>query len=364
LNLEPETDKKVDIMEVIASYTPLISKTIEGFIPRQFNDAYISNLVGKPSYENDALTLTKAISEPCWEILDRGGKRWRSVLVLLLAEVLGKKAEEIVDFILITEIVHNGTLVIDDIEDSSELRRGKPCLHLVYPPDLAINCGNAMYYLPMYILRKMRGTVPDDILLRCHELYSQELLALHFGQGMDIYWHSGKGEKDPSVNQYLQMCAYKTGTLARLSAKLAALVCGANEEEVEAIGKFAEVIGVAFQIQDDILNIVGEKFSEMKGVGEDIHEGKRTLMVLHSLQHGTEQDSKRLREILLQHPSDQKIILEAIDLIKKTKSVEYATQMAKALVSKAWKDVEPIFKASLPKQKLEAFSTYLIEREI
>lgn len=103
------------------------------------------------------------------------------------------------------------------------------------------------------------------------------------------------------------MCAFKTGTLARLSAKIAALVCGANAAAVDAIGRFAEAIGVAFQIQDDILNLVGEKFGDLKGlfilpffvvsdislligVGEDIHEGKRTLMVLHSFEHGTPTD--------------------------------------------------------------------------
>jgi geranylgeranyl pyrophosphate synthase len=104
------------------------------------------------------------------------------------------------------------------------------------------------------------------------------------------------------------MCAFKTGTLARLSAKIAALVCGAHGAgtpdkkgndcwcisllslAVDAIGRFAEAIGVAFQIQDDILNLVGEKFGDLKGVGEDIHEGKRTLMVLHALEHAQAAD--------------------------------------------------------------------------
>ena len=139
-------------------------------------------------------------------------------------------------------------------------------------------------------------TTIDTVLLRCHELVDEELLALHFGQGMDIFWHSGQQKADPNVEEYLQMCAYKTGTLARLSAKLSALVSGATEEQVHSIGKFAETIGVAFQIQDDILNLVGEKFGDLKGVGEDIHEGKRTLMVLHSFEVNQKKKKKKKKK--------------------------------------------------------------------
>ena len=115
--------------------------------------------------------------------------------------------------------------------------------------DVAINAGNGMYYLPLMALKQRDPPLEPATLLRCYEVYSYEMCQLHFGQGMDIWWHSGKAAREPSTQQYLQMCACKTGTLARLSAKLAAIVCGATDEQVEAIGRFAETIGVAFQIQ-------------------------------------------------------------------------------------------------------------------
>jgi geranylgeranyl pyrophosphate synthase len=341
---------------------------IKNFVPRRYVEKDIINIAGQPSFQNDPDTLTKAITEPIWEILDRGGKRWRCTLVFLVAEVLGKSHETVTDFLPITEIIHNGTLVIDDIEDNSEVRRGKPCLHLVYRPDVAINVGNAMYFLPLTILAKKRGVIPDDILLNCYELCIAEMTKLHFGQGLDIWWHSAKeDEPDPTVEQYLQMCAYKTGTLARMSAKLSALVCNASPQQVEAIGRFAESIGVAFQIQDDILNIVGEKFQkESKGVGEDIHEGKRTLMVLHAFRNASPAKAKRLRQILMAHPpmEDQKTILEAISIIKETGSIEYAQQKAKEIVRDAWKKLDSVIPENLGKQKLKAFADYLIERDI
>jgi geranylgeranyl pyrophosphate synthase len=106
------------------------------------------------------------------------------------------------------------------------------------------------------------GQLNADQLVRCYELYNQELLNVHLGQGLDIYWH--QGHKNPSVQEYLQMyislsnpsyifrCAYKTGVLARLSARLGAYLSGASEPFIKAIGRFAEAIGVAFQIQDGL----------------------------------------------------------------------------------------------------------------
>jgi geranylgeranyl pyrophosphate synthase len=225
-----------------------------------------------------------------------------------------------------------------DIEDGSQLRRGQPCLHRVYPLDVAVNAGNAMYFLPLVVLRKKReqGVLSNAVLVKAYEIYSQEMINLHVGQGLDIWWHNGK--KDPSIPEYLQMCAYKTGTLARMSAKISAVVSGANAKQVDAFGRFAEAIGVAFQIQDDLLNIAGEKFVGHE-TGEDIHEGKRTLMVIHSLANGAPADSKRLNEILMMHTTDEALIKEAITLLRKTNSLAFAQQKAREIISGAWQGI-------------------------
>ena len=103
------------------------------------------------------------------------------------------------------------------------------------------------------------------------------------------------------------MCAYKTGTLARMAAKMAAVLSGANKPLVEKLGHFAESIGVAFQMQDDILDLTGQEFAKKKGgVGQDITEGKRSLMVIYTLKKANSTDKKRLIEILNMHTSDQK----------------------------------------------------------
>lgn len=289
-------------------------------------------------------------------------------MVLLVAQAISGREDIINEKAIqscayLCEIVHNGTLAVDDIEDDSKKRRGKDCLHLIYGVDVAINAGNAMYFFPLIIFKELKKLGYDDATInRAYELYSQEMINLHFGQGLDIWWHGG--HRKPNVDEYLQMCAYKTGTLARLSAKLSALFAGGSEEQIEALGKFAEVVGVAFQIQDDLLNIEGDKFAEKISVkGEDIHEGKRTLMVIHASDNAPPEKVKRLEEILLSHPSDQETINEAIAIMQEAGSTDYARGVAKDMVTKAWEDVEKSLKDSPAKSKLKVFAEYLINRD-
>ena len=222
----------------------------------------------------------------------------------------------------------------------------------------------AMYYLPANVLKHYEEKVPDKTLIRMYQLYVQEMTNLHFGQGYDIWWHNGK--KNPSVDEYLQMCAFKTGTLARLSAKLAALVVGGTDTQVESIGLFAESIGVAFQIQDDIMNLVSENLTSTKGqVGEDIREGKRTLMVLHCLQNAPKDQADRLLELLaLREKASQAQVDEAIEIMKRNGSIDYARQKAKELVREAWRQVAIALPSNAAKDKLQAFAGFLVDRDI
>jgi len=227
------------------------------------------------------------------------------------------------------------------------------------------NAGNALYFFPLHIFKEYHDQkkVDDTTLLRCYQLYSQELLNVHLGQGLDIYWHQGK--KNPSIDEYLQMCAFKTGVLARLSARLGAILSGGTDEFIHRIGRFAEAIGVAFQIQDDLLNISGVEFSKKIDVmGEDIYEGKRSLMVLHSLQNAPKEKANRLLEILNMKTNDKNLIKEAVDIMKSTDSLTYAKQVAVDVISKAWKDIEKLLPENDSKEKLQVFANYLINREI
>jgi len=356
----------VDIKNFLAEKKPIIDKVVEKFVNRNITEDSLNFMCGLPSYEYNTEAIQKAIADPIWDFLDRGGKRWRPTLFLLLLDAFGFKSEDYYDFVVLPELVHNGTIMVDDIEDMSEERRGKPCTHKIFGIDIAINAGYAMAYIPLLSLLKNKGKLDSKTLIRMYEIYSEELIKVHFGQAMDIAWHNGMANADDlTEKEYMQMCAFKTGTLARLSAKIAGVLAKRSNEEVKALGKFAETIGIAFQIQDDILNLSGEEFAKGKGgLGEDITEGKRSLLIIHTLQKANSEDRKRLIEILDMHTVDQKLRNEAITIMKKYGSIEYAKEKARNMVKDAWRDVDKILPKSEAKEKLKAFADYLVDRKI
>jgi geranylgeranyl pyrophosphate synthase len=356
----------VDIEKFLEEKAPLIDKTIEKYIPRKFTKNAVLFKVDPPKYSYNMETVNKAIAEPIWDMLDRGGKRWRPALFLLICEALGKKSEDFLDFAIIPEVIHNGTLVIDDIEDASEVRRGKQCTYKVFGLDIAVDAGNTMYYLPLLPLMAKRKEIPAEKLGDIYEIYVQEMINLSIGQAMDIAWHRSLANADEiDEKDYMQMCAYKTGTLARMAAKLAAVLAGANKELVEKLGHFTESIGVAFQMQDDVLDLTGKEFAEKKGgLGQDITEGKRTLMVIRALKTANPKDKKRLVEILNMHTSDQKLRDEAIAIMQKNKAIEYVKHKAAKMVEESWSEVDKLLPTTEGKEKLKAFAEFLIKRSI
>jgi geranylgeranyl diphosphate synthase type I len=356
----------VNIEEFLAAQAPLIDKTIEKYLPRKFTKDSILFQVDPPKYCYNLETINKSIADPIWDMLDRGGKRWRPALFLLICEALGKNPDFCLDFAIIPEVVHNGTLVVDDIEDSSEIRRGKPCTYKIFGMDIAVNAGNAMYYLPLVPLMEKKNMFPAEQLRDVYEVYVQEMINLSIGQAMDIAWHRGLANAD-RINEedYLQMCAYKTGTLARMAAKIAAVLSGADTDLVKKLGTFAESIGVAFQMQDDILDLTGTEFAKKKGgIGQDITEGKRTLMVIRTLETAKPAERKRLIEILNMHTPDQKLRDEAIAIMQKQNAFTYVKKKADSLVEDSWKEVAKLLKPSEGKEKLKAFAEFLIKRII
>jgi geranylgeranyl pyrophosphate synthase len=356
----------LNIEKFLTEKAPLIDRAIEKYIPRKFSKNSVLFQVNPPAYSYNLETLDKAIADPIWDILDRGGKRWRPALFLLICEALGKNEGYCLDFSIIPEVIHNGTLVIDDIEDTSELRRGKPCSYKIYGLDVSVNMGNAMYYLPLLSLMGKNVDLPAEVLCDVYEVYVQEMINLSMGQAMDIAWHRGIANADAlNEEDYLQMCAYKTGTLARMAAKMAAVLAGADQKLVEKLGRFAESIGVAFQMQDDILDLTGQEFAKKKGgVGQDITEGKRTLMVIYTLKNASEMDRKRLIEILNMHTSDQKLRDEAITLMQKYNAIDHVKQTASKIVVDSWNEVDRLLPTPQAKEKLKAFAEFLIKRNM
>lgn len=356
---------KRDIKAFLENTAKRIDKRIEEYVPRSLEEnAQVFSLI-PPTYKPNIKALDKAISEPVWEFLDRGGKRWRPAMFLLVLEALGEDSKKYFDYSIIPEVIHSGTMIVDDVEDASVLRRGKPCIHRIFGVDIAVNLSNTLFFLPMLVLFKNKDLIPMERAVKIYEIFIQEMINLSFGQAIDIAWHKDLIPHNLTEKQYIQMSIYKSGSLAKMAAKIPAVLAGAGDEVSKSLERIAESIGVSFQIQDDILDIEGEEFSKGKGgLGMDITEGKKSLMVIHSLRRAGSKDKNRLISILARHTKDKKLIAEAIGILKKYGSVDHARKVAKKMNRESLDEIDKILTPSKAKDMLITLVHYLFERNL
>jgi len=273
----------------------------------------------------------RAITAPARELIGRGGKRWRPLLQVLTARVFGP-GDLALSLSPLPEIVHNGTLIADDIEDGADTRRGGPAIHVIFGVDTAVNGGNLLYFLPTALLDER---VADPALrAQLYGAYAAQLRRVHLGQALDIAWHRDHG-RIPDRDEYLLMCALKTGALSGLAARIGALSENAPEEAADALVRAFEDAGVAFQILDDVRNLrTGNPGKER---GDDIVEGKKSLPVI--LACGREPGLINLLPRLFRKaqaggPKDT-AVEEAIAAISGTGALEAAETEAAALLAAA-----------------------------
>ena len=275
-------------------------------------------------------SFNRSILNPGWSMIERGGKQWRPLLGLICSKIFindlenMKKHKGLYELLYISDLVHNASLIIDDIEDKSIMRRGKKCVHLLYGEDVSINAGFSMMIFPMnYYLSQLNNKVVKGILA---ENFLNELTSIHLGQGWDIEM---KCNCLPEIQTYIDTVLCKTGVCPRLIIKMAKVYI----EQILKIktGLFfnemlelCDDLSVAFQIWDDLMNLRPSTVSKNKNkIGEDITEGKLTIMVLHSLR-GNFANKERLKKILTMGTKDQELINEAIWIMKKNGSIKYS----------------------------------------
>jgi octaprenyl-diphosphate synthase len=268
---------------MIKNYSPRLEK-IEAVLREWLPETPVSSWMAEifPGLENLDPGFAKSLTEPGRDLLNRGGKRWRPLLMTLVCESLDG-GDGALPLTPLVEFSHNASLIHDDIEDNSDERRGKPAVHLLYGADTAINGGCFMYFLPLVCIN--RWQVPAERKNRVFILWGEYMRRLHLGQAMDIRWHRDHTTL-PALADYDRMCRLKTGCLARLAAVLG--VCAAaqaggweparEEESARILGQAAENLGVGFQILDDVKNLTTGIPGKKRG--DDVVEGKKSLPVL------------------------------------------------------------------------------------
>jgi geranylgeranyl pyrophosphate synthase/phytoene/squalene synthetase len=223
--------------------------------------------------------------------LDTGGKRLRALLPCLVAETLGADPHAAIPFGAACEMLHNATLVHDDLQDGDTHRRGRPTIWSKYGAPQAINLGDAMFHYTVLLIERL--DLPADARAELLRASVRDTIRIIDGQEREF---ALKLEARPDFEAYLQMVRGKTSALMALAMGGGAIVAGAPRELVQAARKVADHLGILFQIQDDVLDLFGEKGRDR--VGEDVAEGKRSCMVVHALATLAEPDRTRLQHIL------------------------------------------------------------------
>lgn len=371
-------------------------KYLEHIFPHSLNSnlkSYInfSNISTTLSFDDKetSSSLTEGLFKPGWDILLRNSKLWRPSIGLCVSEAYNDNRliteESYYKLLFLIEIFHNASLIIDDIEDQSENRRGKPCVHKIYGESLSINSGISMFYVPYYkfleeLYQELNNSniisfeEKNKIINKLNYYYFQELTAIHLGQGMDIEM---KFKRLPKTETYYDVVLCKSGVFPRVAVKWVLTILDTKEFDNKSIlndyislrkndfsdlslfdcsnlfednnnrqkdlfgilptelelfySKLVDHLSIAFQIKDDLLNITPSYVAKSKGMlGEDIYEGKQSIMVLHSLNKGKIGNEKekvkanRLYEILKKGTKDNVLINEAIEIMTDLGSIKYS----------------------------------------
>lgn len=289
------------------------------------------------------------------------GKRHRPLICLLACEAVGGDPDLARSSAAAVEHFHTAALIHDDIEDSSLTRRGEPCMHIAEGEGLAINAGDLALSL-------VTGAVVHDPDLNAEtklkvlaELVDMTTRTIE-GQALDIGW-ARDDRFDLTIDDYLLMANHKTAYYSgAIPLAIGAIVGGGSDEQIEALRSFGMATGLAFQIQDDVLNLVGTKEATKKDFRSDITEGKRTLVAVHALQFATPSERDRLLEILSARETDEAVLAEAVEIMNATGSVQYANGYARELVISAKDALDAALPKSRPKKLLLSMADFFIER--
>ena len=254
----------------------------------------------------------------------RAGKRLRPVLCLLVCQALGGDAQKALPAAAAIELVHNFSLLHDDIEDQSATRRHRATAWKIWGEAHAINAGDGMFVLARLALGRLaeRG-VPATLQVAVTRLFDETCLTLCHGQYLDI---SFEERLDVSVDEYLTMIGGKSAALIACAARVGATLATDDAALVQHYERFGWHMGLAFQIQDDVLGMWGAEAETGKPVGGDIRQRKKSLPVVYALEH--EGEGGELRRIYAQDALDDRQVASALRLLDESGAHQYAQEMA------------------------------------
>ena len=247
-------------------------------------------------------TQPEGLYEPISYVLSMGGKRLRPTLLLLSYSLFKDDIDTALPLAIGLETYHNHTLLHDDLMDNADVRRGKPTVHKKWDANTAVLSGDAMLIIAFRHFIEARCEGKEQIL----ELFANTALEICEGQQYDVNFER---RTDVTESEYMEMIRLKTSVLLACAAKAGALAAGASPEDADTLYRFAEKMGLAFQVQDDWLDVYGDPKVFGKKIGGDILCGKKTYLLINALNRADAADKQRLLALLAdsEMPAGEKI---------------------------------------------------------
>jgi geranylgeranyl diphosphate synthase type I len=295
------------------------------------------------------------------QIIDAGGKRLRPFLVLKSCTLVGGREEDAIPTAAALELLHTFTLIHDDIMDEDEKRRGVPTVHTQWGVPIAIVAGDLLFakvYESITSFTDSKHVTPKRILQVLKEI-SEATITLCEGQTRDMMFES---KETVSEEEYFEMIKGKTAALFETSARCGGILGGATKKQVDCLGEFGHYSGIAFQVIDDILGLTADEKVLKKPVGNDIREGKRTLMVVYALEKASKSQRNRILETLGNKDASPEKIQETIGLIESLGAIDYAKKLAEKYIERA-KEALASFPASKDREDLISLSDLIFARQ-
>jgi geranylgeranyl diphosphate synthase type II len=295
-----------------------------------------------------------SLYEPLKYILSGGGKRIRPMLILLSCEAVGGKARNALHAAVAIEIVHNFTLVHDDIMDNAVSRRGRPTVHIKWDENVAILVGDELVALAY---RELLRTQSPSI-ARAVEIFTEGVVEVCEGQAYDKEFET---QKNVSLNDYLLMIGKKTGKLVAVASEIGGVVGGGTAAEIRALKSYGTLLGRAFQIQDDLLDVVANEKEFGKTIGGDIVEGKKTFLLIEAYRRARGTDKKLLHSIIANHGASAARVADVREIYHRYGVIEEARRLMTRDTVNANRHLSAL-KPSDARAMLYGFSEMLLNR--
>ena len=293
--------------------------------------------------------------------IENGGKRLRPFLLLKSCELLGGMMEQALPIAAAIEMVHNFTLVHDDIIDNDEFRHGVPTVHRQYGLPLAILGGDTLIVKAFQCITTRGGKagLPNDVIVELMAKLTQSCLDMSEGEALDI--HIASNGKFFSESQYIEMVAKKTGALFQTSCELGALCAQPSKSDVCNLANYGKNLGIAFQIVDDLIGVAGDPTVTKKPVGNDLRQGKKTLPILLAMEKAKGHDREKLLRVFgIKNASDIEM-KEALDVVVDIGIDCEVRNTARRYAMKAV-DMIKTYRDCPPKRSLQSVIDFVVER--